>query len=1001
MHPKIAANFGLRGLRDRLRGRHVPAISPSQANETIPRTPGLPSPLFSEQLSLPLSPAVEPPTPSSEATPIGAPPPPAIRPGWARLPTPPLHAVSPACPSPSPGAGDGHGTQVRDLPLVFAVDVSGSTRGRILDEEKRSINLLMGGLKPAESNTQSRVIPWDGRCLGVVHPQQTPFLTPGAGTDPSVVLEDAVARRALQEASLWFLMTDGFIEKPLINKFANAISKTGIHGTASVIILYGYRVQSPYDCNVSVGLSVFAVAPHCIFLFHDVKSGDLYVLQAKGSFTTLLPEHARFTPFGPTTRWQDLIRITYEDLSRVQVPQPTRLSADAVVLPGGKTLDMTSLYSDTLSKEETIELLADYSALDVILLAAKTRGRDQDVKSWIESARRHHKIPEAALMKREDVGSNGLNCMKILLKEVKSLAPIYETEDLWDLLSRDETSDGIEAKMSEAPPITYIDSFRSGLRVAHRQNWSHFESQVEADWELSCKLNDTLAEVLSTMTMNDVRAPASPAMLTPMSSPVGGGRRPYTAHYSGARSARNEARMSPLSPGPNRNYHHHQDTGPGTYQQAGPSAYIGQRGRRTRDLLFLPGYKGERSTVYDRQPGAYATCPICREPRSIQTLLLQTSSDEPGTLHLPKANQRLGHMYPLVLGNYPETDVILPITCCDGCASLLLQAGELPNEDRVTVALPLVPLHKRENRQLWEDKLGEVYGHRFRDSIVFLVFLSTLCTTIEDLVDGAIQSECQTLMPSLEWCCRELSKLPGISTMAGLTPVGSPLLGVVNDTMPLQQALRVTFQGFQSTIHQSPLLEYPIDGFLVLVRLAGLMEDVSPEDVERFVWMRLLHYLAEQHVQLQKKAGPGEASTALQNLVNKQTETSNERGAGIEAITDRCYAVPLSALDGTYLIPSDSDILEQFLRTGSPYSAIADTDKYHAALAVFLHLMATLTEGSQQIWDDGDLFVKLQYRADKLCRTEDGLRDIFFEGKLVDEKGAVRLITAAYEVAVA
>ncbi|KAL9942022.1 hypothetical protein ACHAQF_005502 [Verticillium nonalfalfae] len=237
--------------------------------------------------------------------------------------------------------------------------------------------------------------------------------------------------------------------------------------------------------------------------------------------------------------------------------------------------------------------------------------------------------------------------------------------------------------------------------------------------------------------------------------------------------------------------------------------------------------------------------------------------------------------------------------------------------------------------------------------------------------------------------------------MAGLTPVGSPLSGVVNDTMPLQQALRVTFQGFQSTIHQSPLLEYPIDGFLVLVRLAGLMEDVGPEDVERFVWMRLLHYLAEQHVQLQKKGGPGEASKALQNLVNKQTETSNERGAGTEAVTDRCYAVPLSALDGTYLIPSDSDILEQFLRTGSSYSIIADTDKYHAALAVFLHLMATLTEGSQQIWDDGDLFVKLQYRADKLCRTEDGLRDIFFEGKLVDDEGAVKLITAAYEVVVA
>ncbi|KAG7134808.1 hypothetical protein HYQ46_009043 [Verticillium longisporum] len=59
--------------------------------------------------------------------------------------------------------------------------------------------------------------------------------------------------------------------------------------------------------------------------------------------------------------------------------------------------------------------------------------------------------------------------------------------------------------------------------------------------------------------------------------------------------------------------------------------------------------------------------------------------------------------------------------------------------------------------------------------------------------------------------------------------------------------------------------------------------------------------------------------------------------------------------------------------------------------------MATLTEGSQQIWDDGDLFVKLQYRADKLCRTEDGLRDIFFEGKLVDEKGALGETRVRYQ----
>ncbi|KAM0329959.1 hypothetical protein ACHAQA_004127 [Verticillium albo-atrum] len=798
------------------------------------------------------------------------------------------------------------------------------------------------------------------------------MLRPGAGTDPSVVLEDAAARRALQEASLWFLMTDGYIEKPQITKFANAISKHGIHGTASVIILFGYRFQSPFDCNVSVGL-------------------DLYVIQAKGSFTALLPEHARFTPFGPTTRWRDLTRISYEELSQVQVPRPTRLSADAVILPGGKMLDMTALYNDTLSKDETIELLSDYSALDVILLAAKTRGKDKDVKSWIEGARRHHNIPEAALMKREDVGSVGTSNMNHLLQEIRGrLSPVYQTEDLWDLLSRVEDLTDVEDNSTQALAIAQVNEARSRLRLAHRQNWTHFESKVEADWELSCKLKDTLVEVLSTMTMNDHRPPASPAMLTPMSSPVGGGSRPN------ASQARQEARMSPLSPGPSQHYFH-QEASPAAYQYGPPPVQMSQRRNRTRDLLFLPGYKGERSTIYERQSGAYAKCPVCREPRTIQTLLLQTSSDEPETLHLPKPNQRAGHRYPLVLGNYPETDVILPMTCCDACAFLLLQAGDLPNGDRVTIALPLVSLHKQENKKLWTDKLSEVYGHRFHPSIVFLVFLSTVCTTIEDLVDGAIQSQCKTLMPGLEWCCQELSKLPGISTMAGLTPIGSPLSGVVNDSMPLQQALRVTFQGFQSTIYQSALLEYPIDGFLTLVRLAGLMEDVGPDEVERFVWMRLLYHFTEQHVRLHRLVGADEAGAALRNLTHEASESVSDSPAP-EAVGARRRAISLSSLDGSHLVPADSDILEQFQRTGGSFSVIDNTDKYHAALAVFMHILSVLTERSQQVWDVGDLFVKLQYRADRLRRTDDQLRDIFFEGKLVDGTMADKLITSAYEI---
>lgn len=927
------------------------------------------------------------PSPTASSPPAfspdtGTPPAPALNREWAQL---------------SSGTSDPRGfvdfdvpTDIRNVPLVFAVDVSGSTRGRCLDQEKATVASMTMRLEPTTLAYQSHVLPWDNRSYGSMSPTQFRGLQAGGGTDPSVVLENALSRHHLQQAKVWFLMTDGYIEERLVNKFANAIPNHGLHGTASVIILFGYRVHSPFECNVSVGLSVFAVAPHCVFLFHDVMTGQLYVFQAKGSFASLLPEQSKFTSFVPTTQWEDLTQITYDDLSSVKVPKPTTLARDVVALPGGKEFDMSSIYNNTVSPEKTLELLSDYAALDVILLAAETRGRGSSVRVWLETARQTSKMPEVAAWEREDIDSKGKQTMVRLLQTVsENEVSDQQPEDLWHHLAgppSHETANLRNTPGDSAP--TETDILRSKLRLQHVHNWHRFEARVDGDWELSCKLDETFTDVLSTIRTYEREGPATPAALTPVSTPARS-----AVFINGARQP--GARTSPLR----------------TLQRAVGGSQLGPLRQQYRskcmDLLFLPGFKGERSSNSGIQPALYDTCSICREPNSIQTLLLRASPEEAETEHLPKPGQRAGHKYPLVLGNYPETDVILPITCCDACAFLLLQAGELPNGDRVAIALPLVSLQIEENRNLWKAKLVEVYGHRFHQKIVSLVFLSTLCTTLEDVIEDEGASNSQSLRRSLAWCCRELCQLPGISVRAGLTPMGSPLADVVNDNMSLQEAIQVAFCSSRPLLQENPLLSYPMDGFLVLVRLAGLMEDIEPRYIARFVWRRLLYHFAERHAELQKQVGAEEARVTLDDLLHELpavmgTAAEVESGASPErpgalASRIRRHIIPLSSLEGTYLIPSSSDTLEQFGRMEEHFSALQETTKNHPALAVFLHIMATIADSSSLITDVEDFFDRIQDRIVGLAREHKDLSDAFEPTGSVDEAVAVRLIAAAYE----
>lgn len=883
--------------------------------------------------------------------------------------------VSPPSPPPAALAVDTVDKDDASAAVSFAVDVSGSTQGRIIRQEQAAIEALTMALIGAGrlSMEASAILPWDDSAHGVMQLTQTKQLVSGAGTTPWVVLKDERCRRQLQKSKLWFLMTDGCIQEDHVRKFANLVPQVGLHGTACVIITFGFSSQSPFHCNVSVGMSVFAVAPHCLFLFRDVQSGALLVFQAKGCFANLLPPQKQFMVFDMHTRWDDLHHISLEQIASIDIPGPTKLAQDVVLLPNGKQFDMAAIYEDRVSPDVKMELLADYAALDVIILAAQTRGTSDAVKRWIERSRRKESAGPL-LLQRDDVDGSGVQALLAIIDSVmgnnssanQEVSDDNEPDTLWEKLAASGSTPPGFSHTAEDRILR--ESLKHALRSKHGQNWASFQNKVRIEADLSSKMTQVFDEVLSTMTNYNGPVP-SPALLTPMSSPEYNDSNRYQARDS-------SRRKSPLG--------HTQSE----YKYRGPSP-LPSASAPLAHLNFLAGFIGRGSHHGYGLPDSYDSCSVCGSPSTLQCLLLRRSPNETETPGLPSTNRQAKHKYPLVLGNYPETDTVLPLVACHACAFLFLKAGDLPRgAGRVSAALPLVDLKQsKTNRDLWLSILDDMYGHRFHECIVPVVFLSTLCSTLEYLAESEGPPESDISRP-LEWCCRQLSFLSGVSTMAGLTPVGSPLASVVDDSMPLDTMLRFAFSLSNSLHTDSLLLSYPIDGFVAVVRLASLNKDIEFHAIELFIWKRLSYYFLEKHVALQEELGSKEANAQLTTLL-LDSDPSREDQSGPE----KRIGFTIDELSNTYLLPKNTEILSQFRRMGQHFSAIETTGKFVFALASFLHLLRSQMvsiDNEGLLLDVDELYVELRQKAEGLSLGERGLYDVFEDPKLVNEGVAQR-----------
>ncbi|KAG7006833.1 hypothetical protein G7Y79_00012g031690 [Physcia stellaris] len=301
-----------------------------------------------------------------------------------------------------------------DCTITLAVDVSGSTAGKVLSVEKSAITTICSQLTHDAKN-DAQIVPWSGAVYPTLKLEEVHRLVPKDMTDPSHLCRSASSITALRKSSLWFLMTDGQVTVPVIQKFANAVPNIQLHGTACVVIIFGSRPAMPKDVNISVGYSVFAVAPHCMILFHDIDTEEVYALRAKGCFESLLPsdqdtpassnttrintedatgnltdtkfkvqpERKEITQMDMDTKWADVARITYRNLARLHIPNPIPLSTDHIALSDGSSISIDDVLNNNLPEPVSARLFSNERDLTSILTTAGSRGLGDRADRWL------------------------------------------------------------------------------------------------------------------------------------------------------------------------------------------------------------------------------------------------------------------------------------------------------------------------------------------------------------------------------------------------------------------------------------------------------------------------------------------------------------------------------------------------------------------------------------------------------------------------------------------
>lgn len=342
------------------------------------------------------------------------------------------------------------------LPICVAIDKSGSTYGKTLEAEISVVQEICR-LRSPNNNHPIYLLPWCDETLEPIKlPEETvamQSLVGGGGTDPGVLYSSTAYLKAIQDSGVWFLLTDGLIQDSLVENFALKTAKLRLHNKSCVVIVFdSFNSGPPAACNISVGIATYAVAPNCLFLFHDIPTSKVRIMQAKGSFNKLLPmtNHEHVQPvLNKYTTWAELPRMAYEDISRIQLASVRALDEQEVALADGLIVKMPDLLSGRADPETVEKIVRDDDNLKSIVLASMTRGTGKDLEAWLESQQKP--MPKMS-GSRFDV--NG--------EAQKAVAQLLEA-------------------LSNHAEEAVIESLRESLRSAHEANLRVFKK--ERAWE--------------------------------------------------------------------------------------------------------------------------------------------------------------------------------------------------------------------------------------------------------------------------------------------------------------------------------------------------------------------------------------------------------------------------------------------------------------------------------------------------------------------------------------
>lgn len=819
---------------------------------------------------------------------------------------------------------------------VFAVDVSWSTRGRILEQEQRAVADLTALLSPSK-RSEAWVIPWSSTVHQPIAALEVHEIRSSAGTVPAVLMKEHAQCRLLQQSKLWFLLTDGEIGSVNLQNFAFGIANRGLHGKASVTILFGSRPRRPLSCNISVGQAVFAVTPDCAFLFYDVDTEELFIFQCKGCFRGILEGAASQIILDKSTSWKDLPRTTFAQLAKVAVPEPRALNANTILLSNGHPVDLEDLYSNRLSSTAVAEILDNDDNLKSVLLVAQSRRRSDDIERWLSGQKEARKVTKDS--DRPDVDGKAL-----------------------ELIGRLTT-----AMRAETPDPTLEKSIRKQLRDAHLRNWTSFLRSMKSTAEVSAQRFTVVNDALSRVQLSR-DSPSSPAMLSPV-SPGGSRRRPVVPldpWATPAQSYRVEQRNSYASPppapvplNPPRNGRLESvgllnpESHPASFLTYGSQPQISTSDADSLhlDTSAMPSPHGPYRPVpfpsnselsrllymksYKLGMGTLATqafcgkCGLCEDESSPLALLLKAQPSDcetEGGFPEPGSHQRI--IYPLAMGSFPETDIVSSFLCCEKCAHFVRILGHSPVDDEIKGLVPLVPIQTDNNRELKLREIDSALDGRFDLSILDQVFLSMLYQKLDDITTEN-PLETRLLSKALAWEATNFAtQILLKDDLASLEVNGS---GGANSLL----AQTLSQLRIMDTGGPCSLVEYPVDGFVTLLKgtFARNPTLASEDVVKRAMFQRFVFHLAEQQSMMREAVGVVNATEALRQVLAGQT-------GGLDQSR---FCAEVEALEDTYLF--EPDAMESFRRLRTVFSHI-ERD-CGPAIRLFLQLMADLP------WKDG------------------------------------------------